>query len=93
MPDARFPGKRALGGRPPERAHLAPSASSAGQVVLAYLRTHAEGLKSLDPMVRRDEADAVHQMRVADASRPDPRTRPCTRRWCRRQPGTVRWWR
>lgn len=34
-------------------------------MVLAYLRTHAERLKSLDPLVRRDEPDAVHQMRVA----------------------------
>jgi CHAD domain-containing protein len=32
---------------------------------LAYLQTHAEALKSLDPMVRRDEPDAVHDMRVA----------------------------
>lgn len=43
---------------------LKPSAP-AGQVVLAYLRTHAEKLKSLDPMVRRDEPDSVHQMRIA----------------------------
>src|SRR5215831_7476824 len=59
--------ERALGGRLPEPAPQAPmtSSSAAGQVVLAYLRTHAEGLKSLDPMVRRDEPDAVHQMRVA----------------------------
>jgi CHAD domain-containing protein len=58
---------RALGGQLPGPAHQAPLASSspAGQVVLAYLRTHAEKLKSLDPMVRRDETDAVHQMRVA----------------------------
>jgi CHAD domain-containing protein len=59
--------ERALGGRLPERARPAPltPSSPAGQVVLAYLRTHAERLKSLDPMVRRDEPDAVHQMRVA----------------------------
>jgi CHAD domain-containing protein len=59
--------ERALGGQLPEPAHQAPptSSSTAGQVVLAYLRAHAEGLKSLDPMVRRDEPDAVHQMRVA----------------------------
>ncbi len=41
------------------------SASPAGQVVLAYLRDQAGTLKSLDPMVRRDEPDSVHQMRVA----------------------------
>jgi|HubBroStandDraft_6_1064221.scaffolds.fasta_scaffold156067_2 CHAD domain-containing protein len=38
--------------------------SSAGDVVLAYLRTQAGALKSLEPMVRADEFDAVHQMRV-----------------------------
>jgi len=58
---------RALGDRLPEPAHRAPltSSSTAGQVVLAYLRAHADKMKSLDPMVRRDEPDAVHQMRVA----------------------------
>jgi CHAD domain-containing protein len=45
---------------PPE-----PTASSpAGQVVLAYLRAQAGRLMSLDPLVRLDEPDAVHQMRV-----------------------------
>lgn len=34
-------------------------------MVLAYLRTQADALKLLDPMVRRDEPDSVHQMRVA----------------------------
>jgi len=33
-------------------------------VVLAYLRLQAHALKSLAPMVRADEFDAVHQMRV-----------------------------
>ena len=59
--------QRALAGQLPEPAEpprLTP-ASPAGQVVLAYLRDQAETLKSLDPMVRRDEPDAVHQMRVA----------------------------
>jgi CHAD domain-containing protein len=59
--------ERALADRLPEPTHQAPltSSSRAGQVVLAYLRAQAERLKSLDPMVRRDEPDAVHQMRVA----------------------------
>ncbi|MGH3844846.1 MAG: CHAD domain-containing protein [Pseudonocardiaceae bacterium] len=41
------------------------SPSSAGGVVLAYLTTQAEQLRSYDPLVRRDAPDAVHQMRVA----------------------------
>jgi CHAD domain-containing protein len=59
--------ERALAGQLPEPEHQAPlvSSSPAGQVVLAYLQTYADRLKSLDPMVRRDEPDAVHQMRVA----------------------------
>jgi CHAD domain-containing protein len=40
-------------------------AAPAGQVVLAYLREQAAALDSLAPSVRRDEPDAVHQMRVA----------------------------
>src|SRR5580704_7035513 len=36
----------------------------AGEVVRAYLRTQAGVLSSLEPMVRADEPDAVHQMRV-----------------------------
>lgn len=39
--------------------------STAGEVVLAYLREQAEALALHDPKVRRGEADAVHQMRVA----------------------------
>jgi CHAD domain-containing protein len=38
--------------------------ASAGDVVLAYLQRHAGRLSSLDPLVRGDEPDAVHQMRV-----------------------------
>jgi CHAD domain-containing protein len=40
------------------------TASTAGEVVLAYLDAHAARLKALAPAVRRDEPDAVHQMRV-----------------------------
>lgn len=59
--------ERALDGRLPKPAAATPltPTSPAGEVVLGYLRTHAERLKSLDPMARRDEPDAVHQMRVA----------------------------
>jgi CHAD domain-containing protein len=40
------------------------SSTPAGQVIQAYLRAQAETFKSLDPLVRRDEPDAVHKMRV-----------------------------
>jgi CHAD domain-containing protein len=43
---------------------LSPS-SKAGDVIAAYLADQAERLQALDPMVRRNEPDAVHQMRVA----------------------------
>jgi CHAD domain-containing protein len=59
--------ERALAGQLPEpagRPRLSRS-SPAGDVVLAYLRTQTKALQSLDPMVRRDEPDSVHQMRVA----------------------------
>jgi len=58
--------ERALAGQLPASAEppRLTQASPAGQVVLAYLRDQAETLKALDPMVRRDEPDSVHQMRV-----------------------------
>lgn len=59
--------ERALAGQLPTPAgppRLSRS-SPAGDVVLAYLRTHAKTLQSLDPLVRRNEPDSVHQMRVA----------------------------
>ncbi|MBV9141530.1 MAG: CYTH and CHAD domain-containing protein [Pseudonocardiales bacterium] len=46
----------------PDSAH---SARSAGDVVLAYLRTQAQQLRHYDPLVRQDAPDAVHQMRVS----------------------------
>ena len=56
---------RPTGGPPRngQRRHR-PQPASAGEVVLAYLREHGARLKSLDPLVRADEPDAVHQMRV-----------------------------
>ena len=51
---------------PDRRDPPGPGASStAGDVVLAYLRIQADQLRKYDPMVRRDLPDAVHQMRVA----------------------------
>lgn len=38
--------------------------SPAGEVVRAYLADRAAGLRALEAAVRRDEPDAVHQMRV-----------------------------
>lgn len=38
--------------------------STAGEVVLAYLGAQAARLSALDLAVRRDKADAVHQLRV-----------------------------
>src|SRR6516164_740844 len=47
-------------GAPPPRP-----GSSAGDAVLAYLRAQAQAMTSLEPRVRADECDSVHQMRVA----------------------------
>ena len=41
------------------------AASPAGDVVLAYVRDQVAAISRYDPLVRRDEPDAVHQMRVA----------------------------
>jgi CHAD domain-containing protein len=58
---------RALGGELPRNrtaARRLTGRSTAGEVVLAYLGQQAARLKDLDPAVRRDEPDAVHQMRI-----------------------------
>jgi inorganic triphosphatase YgiF len=39
--------------------------SAAGDVVMAYIGTQAARLKALDPLVRENAPDSVHQMRVA----------------------------
>ena len=39
--------------------------SPAGEVVLVYVRDQVAAISRYDPLVRRDEPDAVHQMRVA----------------------------
>ncbi|WP_405853582.1 CYTH and CHAD domain-containing protein [Streptomyces sp. NBC_00090] len=43
----------------------APAPGTAGHAVLAYVRKQADAIVELDPAVRRDLPDAVHQMRVA----------------------------
>jgi CHAD domain-containing protein len=58
--------ERALGREPAgpaARAELTPG-SPAGQAVQAYLRAQVDRLMALDPLVRREEPDSVHQMRV-----------------------------
>jgi len=49
----------AIAGTKPRRS------ASAADTVLAYLRIHAGLMTSLEPKVRADEPDSVHQMRVA----------------------------
>ncbi|MGH3249892.1 MAG: CHAD domain-containing protein [Trebonia sp.] len=51
--------------QPAPAGHRLTRRSPSGEVVLAYLDQHAARFKALDPAVRRDEPDAVHQMRVA----------------------------
>jgi CHAD domain-containing protein len=58
--------ERALADRLPADDHGQPTPDgSAGAAVLAYLRAQTAAMKAQDPMVRRDEPDSVHQMRVA----------------------------
>lgn len=59
---------RALGGQLPNRTstpHKVNRKSPAGNVLLGYVREQVKVLAVQDPLVRRDEPDAVHQMRVA----------------------------
>jgi CHAD domain-containing protein len=44
--------------------HKLTASSPAGDVVLAFVAAQVQRIKALDPAVRRDEPDAVHQMRV-----------------------------
>ncbi|GAA3887638.1 CYTH and CHAD domain-containing protein [Saccharothrix violaceirubra] len=46
-------------------APRAGSGSSAGDLIVSYLREQADAIKHWDPRVRRSEDDAVHQLRVA----------------------------
>ncbi len=57
-------GRLAAAGAAPEPPPLTRH-SPAGEVVLAYLRDQVAAITRCDPRVRRDEPDAVHQMRVA----------------------------
>jgi len=65
---AAWPAKleRALAGQLPAADRQEPTPqSTAAEVVLAYAGAQLTALQSLDPMVRRDLPDSVHQMRVA----------------------------
>jgi CHAD domain-containing protein len=55
---------RALGLPPPERSRHLSRSPSAGEVIVGYVRAQVDALRSLDPMVRGSEPDAVHQMRT-----------------------------
>jgi CHAD domain-containing protein len=59
--------ERVLADRLPPPAGTRPltGKSTAGEVVLAYVRGQVSAIKSGDPQVRRQAPDSVHQMRVA----------------------------
>ncbi|GAA3304223.1 hypothetical protein GCM10020295_54790 [Streptomyces cinereospinus] len=70
MRPAESPSKlaRALaetGGRGQPRTEDRAAPVTAGEHVLAYVRAQRDAIVALDPAVRRDAADAVHDMRVA----------------------------
>ncbi|MFF8710970.1 CHAD domain-containing protein [Streptomyces sp. NPDC015184] len=48
-----------------EEAREEPAPTTAGDHVLAYVRRQTEAIVALDPAVRRDLPDSVHQLRVA----------------------------
>jgi len=59
---------RVLGGSYPDLSSPGPAHAwkgSAGAVVLGYLADQIEAILANDPKARRDEPDAVHQLRVA----------------------------
>jgi len=56
---------RVLGGSIPDPKGSPGKNGSAGAVVLAYLADQFEAILANDPKARRDEPDAVHQLRVA----------------------------
>lgn len=64
---AHWPSKlrRLLADRVPVEEDQPGRRSTAGEVVLAYLRTQLAAIRKHDLGVRRDEADSVHQLRVA----------------------------
>ncbi|MGW6389794.1 CYTH and CHAD domain-containing protein [Streptomyces sp. NPDC055103] len=49
----------------PHEVPETPAPGTAGHAVLAYVREQIDAIVALDPAVRRDLPDAVHQLRVA----------------------------
>ncbi|KOT97528.1 metal-binding protein [Streptomyces sp. NRRL F-5755] len=62
-PKASEQSKKAKQSKKPKTAP--PTPRTAGDAVLAYIREQVRTLVELDPAVRRDLPDSVHQMRVA----------------------------
>ncbi|MEU3604129.1 CYTH and CHAD domain-containing protein [Streptomyces sp. NPDC035033] len=62
---ARALDETGLAPEPPHDPAEAAGDGTAGAAVLAYVRKQIDALVRLDPAVRRDLPDAVHQMRVA----------------------------
>jgi CHAD domain-containing protein len=60
---ARALGYRLVGAKKPPRPPA--TLDTAGEAALAYLHQQVRAITIYDPAVRRDEEDAVHQMRVA----------------------------
>ncbi|MFF7153485.1 CHAD domain-containing protein [Streptomyces sp. NPDC008139] len=56
---------RALGDRLAEPPAPPGTPATAGEVATGYLREQLTAILALDPLVRRDQEDAVHRMRVA----------------------------
>jgi CHAD domain-containing protein len=52
-------------GTGPHSAETPSRKASGGEAVMAYVRSQVEAIKHYDVLVRQDEDDAVHQMRVA----------------------------
>ncbi|MFF4485118.1 CHAD domain-containing protein [Streptomyces sp. NPDC001544] len=57
--------KKGKAGQKGQRGREAAPPVTAGDHVLAYLRAQRNAIVALDPAVRRDVEDSVHQMRVA----------------------------
>lgn len=59
---------RALGGRAPQRTAPMTTPGSAGDLLMAALRQYRARLVSQDPLVRDEQPEAVHRMRIAIAT-------------------------